>query len=172
MGGFLKGAKFAYGENREAQFVIAWGKLIRDPEMRTYNEKFKTMCTIKTFAKNFLNCVVWGDNDLARTMMALEKDDEFVVIGMQVHFEYVTKKGERKTGYDMVCEHIIPPQAMTSFLIGLAQNKNINTILEENGEIADAFESANDFDPEDEAKAVIDEGWQDADVSDEEFPWK
>lgn len=147
MGGFLKGRSFSYGEGKEAKFVICWGNLTGDPETKAWGEKIKTSFNIKLHTKTYENCVVWGDNEIARTAQALEKGDVVVCIGMEVTSTFTNKKGETKTYYDLNCDCIIPPQQVTNFTIGLAQSARINEILnaehEEMG--SDGFESAADF---------------------------
>lgn len=150
--GFLKGAKFHYSTdgNKEGQFTIAWGTLIEDAKCQTFKskrhdgeEKIKTSCTIKTFSKNYLNCVSWGDNEVARLIAPLEKGDMIFAVGLETTYDYTNKKGEKKTLHDLNVEFIVP-QGLILHLLVMAGNQGIAKIIEAN-DTEDAFESDDDY---------------------------
>lgn len=187
--GFLKGAKFHYSTdgNKEGQFTFAWGTLVEDATVQTYKskrhdgeEKIKTSCTIKTFTKNYLNCVSWGDNDVSRLIAPLEKGDAVCVAGTETTYEYTNRNGEKKVVHDLNVEFVVP-QGLIVHLLRMAGNKGIAEIIEAN-ELEDTFESDDDYlevpAPE-EAQNIVqgraefenDTEW-DTDIDESEMPFK
>lgn len=134
---------------KEYAFCMCWGTLVRDAELR-HNKKSKAQATVKWARGQFLNIEAWGDDPSYAVLASLEKGEEVIVFGTHYRFDYQTRDGERKEGYALKAE-IVLPMTLIQYLVRLFGSKGIQAIVQAD-EGADPMESApaeeeNAYDP-------------------------
>lgn len=142
MGGIFKGRAWMDSDQVEHAFMMVWGELSRDPQIKCVN-KPKVEFGLKYHRKMFVNCVAWGETDTSTVMAALERGDTVLCIGQWEKREYTNKKGEKKDWSELTCEIIIP-MSLIRHTLRLYSSTFLKRMINSEDRIPDPMESAHD----------------------------